>query len=630
MATANASRGRDLVQRLRDGRAQAGHAPLPGARDLPVLTGLTPQCIFLEPLENVRDRATRILVDSGRVYAYGDDILYERIDGPVRCLVPLTRGRVVERSAAAIMANLVICELAAPDKAPVQFVPPRPCVELLLNSAPTRQAVPRIKAYATRPVFDDDYKLLGPGWHPEAGVLVHGPDVEPILPNVVAPDRPLCDRLPHHLRVLLGDFCLRSDADLANAVGALLTGLLMVQFVDIGKAVVLLDGNQPGVGKTLLARVAGIVLDGIDPQVIHFTTDDEELAKRICATLRGSTQSIVLIDNAKVKAGGSVSSPVIEANSMASQVSLRILGVSSNYVRPNDLLWFLTMNDTKTSPDLVSRGLPIRFWYEGNPGERNFQDRDPLAYAREHRTEILGELAGMVVVWNQAGRPRGTRRHRCDRWARVIGGILESAGWPEFLGNLDEAAASFNEALDELAALAEAAAAAGGPAVFVKAHQDPVGVRLMKASKHEAEFGLSPSKWEDMFRRAKVQVEALDAARSERARATLLGNFLSQNLGREVPIEVKGRTGKARLLAVNAGKKMRRYWFELTWDEEQPADVRQEPVPDAEPITPTRNGAADPPARRPQAEGRANQPVSAAASRPRPGASGAGNEEDWS
>jgi hypothetical protein len=137
MATANASRGRDLAQRLRDGRTQAGQALLPGARDLPILTGLTPQSIFLDPLENVRDRATRILVDSGRVYAYGGDISYERIDGPHRCLVPLTRGVIVERSAAAIMANLVVCELAAPDKSPVQFVPPRPCIELLLNSTPT-------------------------------------------------------------------------------------------------------------------------------------------------------------------------------------------------------------------------------------------------------------------------------------------------------------------------------------------------------------------------------------------------------------------------------------------------------------------------------------------------------------
>jgi hypothetical protein len=457
MATANSSRGRDLAQRLRDGRAQAGQAPLPGARDLPVLTGLTPQPIFLDPLENVRDRATQLLVGSGRVYAYGDDIVYERIDGPVRSLVPLTRGRVVERSAAAIMANLVVCELAAPDKTPVQFIPPRPFVELLLSSAPTRLALPQILVYATRPVFDAEFNLLGPGWHPGPGVLIHGPDVEPILPPVVTPDRPVHERLPHHLGALLGDFCFAALADLVNAIAAMLTGLLMVLFVSVGKAVALLDGNQPGVGKTLLVRVTGIVLDGIDPELIHYTPDDEELAKRICATLRGSAQSVLLIDNAKVKAGGSVSSPVIEANSMAAKISLRILGVSANYVRPNDLLWFLTMNDTKTSPDLVSRGLPIRFTYEGNPRERDFQGRDPLAYAREHRTEILGELMGMVMLWNQAGRPEGSRRHRCDRWARVIGGILLSAGFPEFLGNLDEAASSFNVALDELAALAEVA-----------------------------------------------------------------------------------------------------------------------------------------------------------------------------
>ena len=153
----------------------------------------------------------------------------------------------------------------------------------------------------------------------------------------------------------------------------------------------------------------------------------------------------------------------------------------------------------------------------------------------------------------------------------------------------------------------------------------------MKASKHEAEFGLSPSKWEDMFRRAKVQVEALDAAKSERARATLLGSFLSQNIGREVPIEVKGRTGKARLLAVDAGKKQRRYWFEITWDEERPADVRQEPVPDTKPITPTRNGAAEPPALRPQPkEASVDQPAASGTIATDPGASGAGNEEDWS
>jgi hypothetical protein len=110
--------------------------------------------------------------------------------------------------------------------------------------------------------------------------------------------------------------------------------------------------------------------------------------------------------------------------------------------------------------------VPVRFHYDGDPRQRDFHGRDPLSYAREHRAEILGELMGMVVRWNQLGRLPGPRKHRCSYWAEVVGGILQVAGLPEFLANLDEAAAAFNQALDQLAALAEAVAAAGDLALF--------------------------------------------------------------------------------------------------------------------------------------------------------------------
>jgi hypothetical protein len=155
---------------------------------------------------------------------------------------------------------------------------------------------------------------------------------------------------------------------------------------------------------------------------------------------------------------------------MAANVTLRILGQSTNIDRPNDMLWMLTMNGTKVSPDLVSRGLPIRLRYEGRPEGRSFGNHDPIAYAREHRAEILGELAGMVVRWNQMGRPLGDHRHRCRQWAGVVGGILQANGLPEFLTNLDEAAGEFNTELDELAALAEAAIGLKHPTVIVTNH----------------------------------------------------------------------------------------------------------------------------------------------------------------
>jgi hypothetical protein len=134
---------------------------------------------------------------------------------------------------------------------------------------------------------------------------------------------------------------------------------------------------------------------------------------------------------------------------------LRILGHSVNFSQPNDLLWMLTMNQTQASPDLVSRGLPIKFRYEGNPRQREFGGPFPTIFALQHRADILAELAGMVELWKQRGRPLSLHRHRCASWAQIIGGILETAGFPEFLGTLDAAAADFNVELSDLAALAE-------------------------------------------------------------------------------------------------------------------------------------------------------------------------------
>lgn len=460
MAAKAGSRGSELADRLAQGIQEAERAPLPGARQLPMLHSLTRRGEFTQPQENVLAQAADLLAQSGRVYVYGDAVMMEigRLDAGGARLVPLRTGLGVEGGAEDWLSNLLLCQ----DNG-AQFPLPRWFVDVLLRCEPALARLPRILLYALRPVFDEGFALQGPGWHPQVGILVHAPDVEPVLHEPGPADGPALDRLPPHLRALLGGFCFRTDADLANTVGVLLTGMLVNHFITPGKAVVLVDGNQSNLGKTWLIRAVGIVLDGIDPRLIPYTADDEELQKKICARLRESRQSVLIIDNAKVVSGSTVTSPVIEANSMAPEVSIRILGVSENYTRPNDLLWALTMNDTRTSPDLVSRGLPIQLFYEGRTEDRTFAGPDPLEYAREHRLEILGELAGMVVRWNQQGRPDGQRAHRCHYWARVIGGALETAGLPEFLANAGTAAATFNTALDELAALAEAVIAAGGP-----------------------------------------------------------------------------------------------------------------------------------------------------------------------
>ena len=74
-------------------------------------------------------------------------------------------------------------------------------------------------------------------------------------------------------------------------------------------------------------------------------------------------------------------------------------------------------------------------------------------------------------------------------------------------------------------------------------------------------------KWEILFKKASIEKEKLEVAMSERGRSTIIGNFLSQNVGREVPIEINSRTGKATLRMVLGSGKQKRYFFEILWDE---------------------------------------------------------------
>lgn len=465
----NNSRGATLAAKLQRGRQQAERAARPGARTLPVIRGVTTRCEFFIPQENVLAQIGEIFVAGQRLFRYGNSIYLEVCEGTEKRLVQVHMEGDVATKASSMLANLVVCEIppSSEDGAPLQFPAPQKLIALALNCEPIIATLPRVKQYATRPVFNDDFVLCGPGWHVDSGILVHGPDVA-AAPFVPCPaEETALARLPVHLRQLLSDFAFRSDADVANAAALFLTGLLVGRFVASGKPIALLDGNQPRVGKTRFVEVVGIVLDGEEPTIVPFKSDDDELAKAICAKLNTRTQSIVLIDNAKIASGGTINSPTIEAFSTAPMFSMRILGQSKNFERPNDLIWCVTMNNTRGSADLVARSMPVRFHFEGDPSHRDYGGRDPKEYARRHRVDLLGELVGMIDHWNRLGRPPGVARHSLTKWAEIIGGIMVSIGFPEFLTNSDEAAAEFNDSLGELAALAEAAIAMRSTAVIV-------------------------------------------------------------------------------------------------------------------------------------------------------------------
>ena len=484
-----------------------------------VIDGVTSRGQFVDGMtvDGFIHRAVEALIGTGRFYRYADTIVAEVLDDhgvPTGLRTLAVQGQ-AEPHAAAVLANFLVCSGADGS----QSLPPPQVVGALLASREMQARLPRIAYHGRRPTFDAEFALCREGWNADSGILVHGGDVEPrATPVDFAPDVPALERLPPHLRALLAEFAWRSDADLVNFLAALLTGLLVNHFVAVPHPPILIDGNQPGLGKTLLAQVLGWVLDGLEPRRQTFV-GDEELEKRLGAQLRESASSLILLDNVRSR----LDSPVLEAQSIAPEVRVRLMKQSATVSRPNVYLWVVTSNGTTATGDLVSRSVPIRLRYQGDPAARAFR-RDPLEYARRHRGAILAELAGMVVRWVGRGRPDGAHRHRCAGWARVVGGILESNGLGgPFLANLQEAGGEMDQELQALASLAELVVGEGRRAFFHDA--DTPGAD-----------GGTPAEWTPVFERGGVLQDRLRDG-SPRSRSTTIGRFLAAKVGRAVEVE---------------------------------------------------------------------------------------------
>ena len=81
--------------------------------------------------------------------------------------------------------------------------------------------------------------------------------------------------------------------------------------------------------------------------------------------------------------------------------------------------------------------------------------------------------------------------------------------------------------------------------------------------------GIPAAEWAKIFEMAKVETDRLTAARSAHSRSTIMGNFLARFIGREVRIEVNGRTGTATLKLAPGRANQKRYYFEISWDDQQ-------------------------------------------------------------
>jgi len=295
---------------------------------------------------------------------------------------------------------------------------------------------PDLEGVVEAPVFSAERLIQQPGYHPDTRLYLR-PSVEvPHVPQHPTPVQ-IQDAKRWLLDELLGGYLWANQASAAHAVAAILLPFVRPVIGDHPTPLHLIEATSQGSGKSLLARVIGIICLGRAPTTLTEGRDDEEWRKRLTSVLLDGPAMVVLDD---------IRHSLESANLVAAITSTtwtdRILGQTGNVHLPNRAAWLVTVNNPRLTTDAARRSISIRIDPQtSEPWTRSdFRHHDLADWAVANRSRLVWSCLTLCQAWFAAGKPpgRGPRIGSFERWSSVLGGILQVAGIPGFLENSQE------------------------------------------------------------------------------------------------------------------------------------------------------------------------------------------------
>ncbi len=389
-----------------------------------------------QPVAEVVESITNCLLAAGQ--------LFVRTDQPVIIRPGTITPILNSRQLSGIINEFAEVLISTGEESSIYRPLPTEYGNVWLNRISVFEKLPKVRIFTRNPIYTADFRLAKPGFDPDSGIYYDG---VPIVPS---------DNT-HHLDELLQDFCWKTPGDRTNYIGILLTALLISKFIG-SKPAVVFNGNQPELGKSILAQIIAIIRDGVPVETATYNPNDEEFEKRLGSIVRRGNTTII-IDNAKARGRViTIESAVLERSITDPILSFRLLGGSTDIRCENSHIFCITANTPEIGRDLITRSIIVSLYYEGDPTARAFRVVDPEGYASQYRVEVLSELCGMVERWKASGMPLASTKTRFNKkgWGNIIGGNLDTNGQPGFLKNASEAAEQMDAARREFGELVEA------------------------------------------------------------------------------------------------------------------------------------------------------------------------------
>ena len=163
--------------------------------------------------------------------------------------------------------------------------------------------------------------------------------------------------------------------------------------------------------------------------------DEDEVRKRLTSKLF-TGDSFVVLDNVR-----KLDSPSLAAMLTSPDWEDRLLGSTQIISIPVRCTWLATGNNPTLSNEISRRTVRIRLdprcdqpWLRD---QNHFRHPELLTWATTHRGELVWAALTLIQSWIAVGRPSAKQSlGMFESWARTIGGILQVAGIPGFLENI--------------------------------------------------------------------------------------------------------------------------------------------------------------------------------------------------
>lgn len=186
----------------------------------------------------------------------------------------------------------------------------------------------------------------------------------------------------------------------------------------------LYNANQPGSGKTMLAKMAlAPVFGPVAGQ--SMPKDEAELGKQL-ATAAMEGRPYLFFDNIAAR----LSSAALENFLTSPLVSGRVLSQSRGFTAPNMAQLFLTANSATTSPDMARRVLAVDLFCRVEAVSRKFARliTEAWLFRDETRREFLEAMAVLTRFWSEQGCPRSTGHTLAsfEDFSAIVGGFCQT------------------------------------------------------------------------------------------------------------------------------------------------------------------------------------------------------------